>query len=114
MDHESRASGEQQYRCDRNHHNKPRSIRAEKTGIKVIVVGLGLGGLAAAIECYRNGHDVIALEKNDEIRGVGEFNQSACKGYTRVGRSDPSRRRLHLDHVQWGARGLSMGRWRRR
>ncbi|PLB39887.1 FAD-dependent monooxygenase fmqB [Aspergillus candidus] len=40
-------------------------------GIKVIVVGLGLGGLTAAIECYRNGHDVVALEKNDEVRGVG-------------------------------------------
>jgi 2-polyprenyl-6-methoxyphenol hydroxylase-like FAD-dependent oxidoreductase len=33
------------------------------TGIKVIVVGLGIGGLAAAIECHRKGHTVTAFDK---------------------------------------------------
>jgi hypothetical protein len=33
------------------------------SGIKVIVVGLGIGGLAAAIECHRKGHTVLAFDK---------------------------------------------------
>ncbi|RHZ46415.1 FAD-dependent oxidoreductase [Aspergillus thermomutatus] len=33
------------------------------SGIKVIVVGLGIGGLAAAIECHRKGHAVMAFDK---------------------------------------------------
>ncbi|RHZ54870.1 FAD-dependent oxidoreductase [Aspergillus thermomutatus] len=33
------------------------------SGIRVIVVGLGIGGLAAAIECHRKGHTVRAFDK---------------------------------------------------
>jgi hypothetical protein len=33
-----------------------------KTGIKVIIVGAGFGGLCAAIECHRSGHDVEIYE----------------------------------------------------
>lgn len=33
-----------------------------KTGIKVIIVGAGFGGLCAAIECHRQGHDVVVYE----------------------------------------------------
>lgn len=43
------------------------------TGIKVIVVGLGLGGLTAAIECHRKGHSVIALEKNSDLKRMGRY-----------------------------------------
>lgn len=36
---------------------------AKSSGIKVIVVGLGMAGLSAAIECHLQGHTVIGLEK---------------------------------------------------
>jgi flavin-dependent dehydrogenase len=41
------------------------------SGIKVIVVGLGIGGLAAAIECYRKGHSVTIIEKASSPRAQG-------------------------------------------
>ncbi|GME65424.1 FAD binding domain-containing protein [Neofusicoccum parvum] len=42
------------------------------SGIKVIVVGLGLGGLAAAIECHRKGHTVIAYDRVPELKPIGD------------------------------------------
>lgn len=35
----------------------------EKSGIKVVVVGGGFGGLTAAIECHFKGHDVQLIDK---------------------------------------------------
>lgn len=35
--------------------------------ILVVIVGLGLAGLTAAIECHRKGHSVILLEKNNTV-----------------------------------------------
>ncbi|CAO2650467.1 Nn.00g017590.m01.CDS01 [Neocucurbitaria sp. VM-36] len=42
------------------------------SGIKVIVVGLGLGGLTLAIECVRKGHAVIAFEQHKELKPIGD------------------------------------------
>ncbi|KAJ6038255.1 MAK1-like monooxygenase [Penicillium canescens] len=42
------------------------------SGINVIVVGLGIGGLAAAIECHRKGHLVTILEKASSPRAQGD------------------------------------------
>ncbi|CAK7222045.1 hypothetical protein SBRCBS47491_004734 [Sporothrix bragantina] len=42
------------------------------SGITVIVVGLGLGGLTAAIECHRKGHNVIAIDQQKELRPIGD------------------------------------------
>jgi len=39
-----------------------------KTGIKVVIVGAGFGGLCAAIECYRQGHDVELYESFKELK----------------------------------------------
>lgn len=41
------------------------------SGIKVLVIGCGFGGIAAAIECYHKGHEVVVFEKNSEIGGLG-------------------------------------------
>lgn len=43
------------------------------TGIRVIIVGCGFAGLSCAIECKRKGHDVLLLEKFDELKPLGEF-----------------------------------------
>ncbi|EPS26132.1 hypothetical protein PDE_01068 [Penicillium oxalicum 114-2] len=39
--------------------------------VKVIIVGLGIAGLVAAIECHYQGLTVIGLEKSPEIRVLG-------------------------------------------
>jgi salicylate hydroxylase len=39
--------------------------------MKVVIVGAGLGGLACAISCRRNGLEVLVLEKAPEILPVG-------------------------------------------
>ena len=39
-----------------------------KTGIKVIIVGAGFGGLCAAIECHRQGHSVEMYESFKELK----------------------------------------------
>jgi UDP-N-acetylmuramoylalanine-D-glutamate ligase len=47
------------------------------SGIKVIIVGLGMGGLAAAIECHRKGHTVSAFDKVDVKSFVREWESVA-------------------------------------
>lgn len=47
------------------------------TGIDVLIVGTGLGGLSAALECKRKGHDVRVLERNADINVAGMFYYSA-------------------------------------
>lgn len=47
--------------------------RLPPSGIKVIIVGAGFGGLTAAIECHRKGHSVILLEKFPELKPLGDI-----------------------------------------
>lgn len=42
------------------------------SGIDVLIVGTGLAGLTAAIECIRKGHNVRVLERNSDINTAGE------------------------------------------
>lgn len=42
------------------------------TGIDVLIVGTGLAGLTASIECVRKGHNVKVLERNSTINTAGE------------------------------------------
>jgi NADPH-dependent 2,4-dienoyl-CoA reductase/sulfur reductase-like enzyme len=48
-------------------------IAKPQTGIKVIIVGAGFGGLCAAIECHRQGHDVEVYESFKELRVLGDI-----------------------------------------
>ncbi|MCJ1405849.1 hypothetical protein MMC11_009079 [Xylographa trunciseda] len=43
------------------------------TGISVLVVGAGVGGIMTALECWRNGHDVRILERSSGPVGTGDF-----------------------------------------
>ncbi|KIH88774.1 salicylate hydroxylase [Sporothrix brasiliensis 5110] len=45
----------------------------EKTGIKVVIVGAGFGGLTAAIECHRQGHDVEIYESFPALKVLGDI-----------------------------------------
>lgn len=49
------------------------STTKPKTGIKVVVVGAGFGGLTAAIECHRHGHDVEVYESFPELKVLGDI-----------------------------------------
>jgi 2-polyprenyl-6-methoxyphenol hydroxylase-like FAD-dependent oxidoreductase len=50
----------------------------ESTGIDVLIVGTGLAGLVAALECVRKGHNVKVLERNETINTAGEPSFSTC------------------------------------
>jgi 2-polyprenyl-6-methoxyphenol hydroxylase and related FAD-dependent oxidoreductases len=41
------------------------------SGITTIIVGLGIAGLTAAIECHRKGHTVLAFEKAGPASHIG-------------------------------------------
>ena len=45
--------------------------RYPPSGIDILVVGGGLGGMFAAIECYRKGHTVRVLESASEFGDNG-------------------------------------------
>lgn len=49
--------------------------REALSNIDVLIVGAGLGGLYAAIECYRQGHSPRIIESKDEVEALG---QSSC------------------------------------
>lgn len=42
------------------------------SGIDVLIVGTGLAGLVAALECLRKGHNVRVLERNADINTAGK------------------------------------------
>ncbi|KAK6405515.1 hypothetical protein LTR95_018754, partial [Oleoguttula sp. CCFEE 5521] len=44
-----------------------------KSGINVLIVGTGLAGLTAAIECIRKGHSVQVLERDTAINTAGDM-----------------------------------------
>lgn len=46
--------------------------RAERLGIRVIVVGAGVGGLLTALECWRKGCEVVVLERAANISPLGK------------------------------------------
>ncbi|KAK4937415.1 hypothetical protein LTR10_021952 [Elasticomyces elasticus] len=50
----------------------PELSKLPPSGIKVIIVGAGFGGLCAAIECNRKGHEVILLEKVKQLKPLGD------------------------------------------
>jgi 2-polyprenyl-6-methoxyphenol hydroxylase-like FAD-dependent oxidoreductase len=43
------------------------------TGLQVVIVGAGFGGLTAAIESKLKGHDVVVLEKAPEWKHLGDI-----------------------------------------
>ncbi|CAI4214044.1 unnamed protein product [Parascedosporium putredinis] len=70
-------------------------MSAPKTGIKVIVVGAGFGGLCAAIECQRQGHDVEIYENFPQLKVLGDiisFGANAGRIFYRWGDGEVVRR----------------------
>ncbi|KAG2065133.1 FAD/NAD(P)-binding domain-containing protein [Suillus decipiens] len=61
------------------------SDNVHDTGIDVIVVGAGFGGIACAIECKRKGHRVMILEKVREMKQLGHLGVNAGRILARWG-----------------------------
>ena len=49
--------------------------RYPETGISVLVVGSGIGGLMTALECWRKGHSVQILERSAGPVYTGELQE---------------------------------------
>lgn len=47
--------------------------RSPASGIKVVVLGAGVAGLQAALECWRKGMDVEVVESAEKISPHGPF-----------------------------------------
>ena len=45
--------------------------RYPPSGIDVLIVGGGLGGMSAAIECHRKGHNVRIIERRKDFDTFG-------------------------------------------
>jgi hypothetical protein len=51
--------------------------RHPETGVNVLIVGAGMGGLVTALECWRKGHNIVAiLERNDGPVYSGGYSRS--------------------------------------
>jgi monoamine oxidase len=70
----------------------------EPTGIDVLIIGTGLAGLVAALECVRKGHNVRVLERNENINTAGKRRI--------LGRKTPSDM-MHRRHVLHGTERYS-------
>lgn len=46
-------------------------VREPLSGIDVLVIGAGVGGLHAALECWRKGHNGTVFERNSECSPFG-------------------------------------------
>ena len=45
--------------------------RYPSSGIKVVIIGAGNGGMQAALECWRKGCEVEVVERSAEISPIG-------------------------------------------
>jgi 2-polyprenyl-6-methoxyphenol hydroxylase-like FAD-dependent oxidoreductase len=69
-----------------NYNGAPDTTTESKTGIKVVIVGAGFGGLTAAIECHLQGHDVVLLEAVKELKPYGDIVSFGSNGGRIFGR----------------------------
>lgn len=50
-----------------------RVLRYPPTGISAVIVGGGIAGLWAALECWIKSHEVVVLEKSPKMSASGMF-----------------------------------------
>ncbi|KAK4495685.1 hypothetical protein PRZ48_012953 [Zasmidium cellare] len=54
--------------------------RAASTGINVLIIGGGVGGLTTALECYRKGHAVRVFERSPKASAGGDMSTIGASG----------------------------------
>lgn len=52
--------------------------RHPETGIDVLIVGAGMGGLMSTLECWRKGHNIVGILERQEGPVYSGNPQSAC------------------------------------
>ena len=58
---------------DPNQSNGDNDVRRDgSSGINVLIIGAGVGGLVAALECHRKGHSVRIWERSESAAAGGE------------------------------------------
>ena len=88
-----------------------------KTGINVIIVGAGFGGLCAAIECHRQGHNVQIYESFSEIKVLGDiisFGSNAGRIFRRwfvPGTNERISDRIDPLSIQLQKHGFNIHKW---
>ena len=90
--------------------------KVHKTGISVTIVGAGFGGLCAAIECHRQGHNVEIYEKFEELKVLGDiisFGANAGRIFRRWKTSDGGRvsDRLNPLSIKLQDHGFNIHKW---
>ncbi|KAI4951943.1 hypothetical protein J4E91_003404 [Alternaria rosae] len=78
-----------------------------QTGIKVIIIGAGFGGLTAAIECIRHGHTPIIYESFPSLKILGDiitFGPNAGRIFARWSDGCVARdmRKISIDLTEYG------------
>jgi NADPH-dependent 2,4-dienoyl-CoA reductase/sulfur reductase-like enzyme len=51
-------------KADFGNGEQPAVKRYAESGINILIVGAGIGGLLSALECWRKGHSVQVLERS--------------------------------------------------
>ncbi|PSN59451.1 FAD/NAD(P)-binding domain-containing protein [Corynespora cassiicola Philippines] len=87
--------------------NGPSNVPKPKTGIRVIVVGAGFGGLTAAIECIRQGHSPVIYESFPSLKILGDiisFGPNAGRIFYRWSKGEIAKkmRALSIDLTNYG------------
>ncbi|KAL6711473.1 hypothetical protein ACN47E_004407 [Coniothyrium glycines] len=85
----------------------PTNTPKPRTGIKVIIVGAGFGGLATAIECVRQGHHPVVYESFPSLKILGDiisFGPNAGRIFARWenGRIASEMRKISIDLSEYG------------
>lgn len=84
-----------------------------KTGIKIVIVGAGFGGLTAAIEAHRQGHDPEIYEAFPELKSLGDiisFGSNAGRIFYRWKNGEVSRR-LAAVSINLAEYGFRIHKW---
>ncbi|KAI7542473.1 monooxygenase [Hortaea werneckii] len=70
---------------------------APPSGISVLIVGAGVGGLMAALECHRKGHNVRILERSHNASAGGDMFTIGLNGRMAINHYPTMKR--ELDHI---------------
>ncbi|KAI7673305.1 hypothetical protein KC322_g15767, partial [Hortaea werneckii] len=70
---------------------------APPSGISVLIVGAGVGGLMAALECHRKGHQVRILERSHNASAGGDMFTIGLNGRMAINHYPTMKK--ELDHI---------------
>ena len=85
--------------------------------LDIIVVGSGIGGLAAALALTAKGHRVLVLEASSDLQSVGGvtvIQANGCRLLDHLGVYQPLLRICRSKPFPWGSRRYEDGKWLRR